>query len=234
MTEKKKQCFVIGPIGDHKSPDRVHADKLLKEIIKPTFRTNFKDFTVVRADTIAQPGMIDSQVISALIDAELVVADLTTRNANAFYELGIRHMLQKPVIHVYKRGERIPFDVQPYRAIEFAYDEKSDITQAKSALRKAVVQVLSPDFHIENPVTRSRAMIKMQERIAAEKESLAALAMSEQMPIAHLQGMIQTAHTGSHNASPATLARYLELIEQATIRGRTLIERISSVVVKII
>jgi hypothetical protein len=83
----KKLCFIIGPIGAHKSDIRAEADKLLKLIIKPTFLTNFKDYKVVRADEISQPGMVDSQVISSVIDAELVIADLSGRNANAFYEL---------------------------------------------------------------------------------------------------------------------------------------------------
>jgi hypothetical protein len=94
----KKLCFVIGPIGAHKSDIRAEADKLLKLIIKRTFRTHFNDYKVVRADEISQPGMVDSQVISSVIDADLVIADLSTKNANAFYELGIRHLLQKPVM----------------------------------------------------------------------------------------------------------------------------------------
>jgi hypothetical protein len=44
MTEKKL-CFVIGPIGAHKSDDRIHADKLLKLIVKPTFRVNCEHST---------------------------------------------------------------------------------------------------------------------------------------------------------------------------------------------
>ena len=64
------------------------------------------------------------QVITHLIESELVVADITTRNANAFYELGIRHMLQKPIIHMFRRGDHIPADIAPYRAVEFAYSDK--------------------------------------------------------------------------------------------------------------
>src|ERR1039458_4311818 len=108
MASKKRLCFVIGPIGKHESAERVHADRLLRYIIKPTFSTHFKNFQVERADQISRPGMIDSQVISRLIEADLVIADLTTRNANAFYELGIRHLLQMPVIHLYRRGDEIP------------------------------------------------------------------------------------------------------------------------------
>lgn len=169
--DKAKLCFVIGPIGDHKSDDRVHADLLLKKIIRPTFKKHFPEFKVERADDISRPGLIDSQVITNLIEADLVVADLTTRNANAFYELGIRHMLQKPVIHVYRRGDRIPADIAPYRAIEFAYADKWEIRDAKQNLRRAVTQVNASDFYIENPVTRSAGFIRMQQRQPNRKKT---------------------------------------------------------------
>jgi hypothetical protein len=54
MQKKKKHCFVIGPIGKHKSDDRTHADILLRKIIRPTFTKNFKEYQVVRADDIAR------------------------------------------------------------------------------------------------------------------------------------------------------------------------------------
>jgi hypothetical protein len=137
----KKLAFVIGPIGPHKSELRADADRLLKLIVKPTFRTSFKDYKVVRADEISQPGMVDSQVISSIIDADLVIADLSTKNANAFYELGIQHLLQKPVIHMFRRNELPPADIAAYRGIEFDLTEKEDIREAKSALR---TQSLAP------------------------------------------------------------------------------------------
>src|SRR4029077_4166673 len=86
-----KTCFVVGPIGDAGSPTRGHADWLLDEIIQPVFAEHFKDFEVIRSDKIAQPGMIDSEVINHLLDADLVIADLTFQNPNVFYEMGIRH-----------------------------------------------------------------------------------------------------------------------------------------------
>jgi hypothetical protein len=179
----QKLCFVIGPIGRHKSDERAHADRLLKEIIKPTFSKHFRSFKVERADHIARPGMIDSQVITHLIEADLVVADLTTRNANAFYELGIRHMLQKPIIHLFRRGDDIPADVAPYRAVEFAYDDKRDLQDAKIALRKAVTEVLRPGFQIENPVTRSAGFVRMEHAKGLERGHVASMAVALKSPV---------------------------------------------------
>jgi hypothetical protein len=59
--------------------------------------------------------MIDSQIITSLLDAELVIADLSFLNPNAFYEIGIRHMVQKPIIHMFIEGTDLPFDVKPFR-----------------------------------------------------------------------------------------------------------------------
>ena len=85
MPETDKHCFVIGPIGDEASPERIHADWLLKGIILPVFHNHFSDWLVERADTIATPGMISAQIINRLHDVALVIADLSFHNANAFY-----------------------------------------------------------------------------------------------------------------------------------------------------
>jgi hypothetical protein len=63
-----KNCFVVGPIDDEGSAIRGHADWLLDKIIEPVFAEHFKDFDMVRSDKIAQPRMIDSQVINHLLE----------------------------------------------------------------------------------------------------------------------------------------------------------------------
>jgi hypothetical protein len=66
---KSKLCFVIGPIGDENSDIRIHADWLLEQIIEPVM-ADHPDFKVQRADKLSQPGLIDAQVINALLAAE--------------------------------------------------------------------------------------------------------------------------------------------------------------------
>jgi len=77
-TPEHKTTFVIGPIGA-----RLEADWLLEFIIEPLMEQH-PEFKVLRADKIAVPGRIDAQVINHLHDAELVIADLTGHNPNAF------------------------------------------------------------------------------------------------------------------------------------------------------
>src|SRR5687767_3080100 len=112
---KQKVCFVVSPIGDAGTKERIHADWLLDGIINPVFEAHFKDYMVERSDKVKLPGMIDSQVINRLHEAELVIVDMSLRNPNVFYEMGIRHMKRLPIIHMFLAGEDIPFDVKPHR-----------------------------------------------------------------------------------------------------------------------
>ena len=158
-----KTCFVVGPIGDEGSQTRGHADWLLDEIITPIFAEHFKDFELIRSDRITQPGMIDSQVINHLLDADLVIADLSLLNANAFYEIGLRHMERKPIIHMFRAGEVIPFDVKPYRAIPFAFEHPKQRFEARDYLKQAIDAVLAPGYEVENPVTRARGYAQLSQ-----------------------------------------------------------------------
>jgi hypothetical protein len=158
----RRTCFVIGPIGEHGSTDREHADTLFNKIIKPAFDEHLPKYLVVRADHISKPGMLDDQIIGMLVEAKLVIADLTTRNPNAFYEIGVRHVLQKPIINVFRRGERIPADIAAFRAIEVAYDTETEINIARELLTKAIRHTEVRGFAVDNPVTRAPAFTKSQ------------------------------------------------------------------------
>lgn len=160
---ERKTCFVVGPIGGDDSDDRIHADWLLEEIIEPVFAEHFQDFDVTRADKISVPGRIDAQVITHLLESELVIADLTTLNPNAFYEIGIRHTVQKPIIHMHLDGQRIPFDIASFRSIKFEKKRPSDLRVARGLLKDAIAVAIDPSHEIDNPVTFSRGKIQVSE-----------------------------------------------------------------------
>jgi hypothetical protein len=173
---EKKLCFVIGPIGDPKtSPDvRRHADWLFQGIIKPVFARYFSDEfdAPVRADEIAAPGIIHTQIIQRLFEAPLVIADLSLHNANAFYELAIRHMISLPTIHMYQKDLKPPFDVAPHRAIPFARDDYVELERAQADLKSAIDEVLKPGFVVENPITHARGVIDLDQRASPDQRVL--------------------------------------------------------------
>lgn len=156
-TPEHKTTFVIGPIGA-----RLEADWLLEFIIEPLMEQH-PEFKVLRADKIAVPGRIDAQVINHLHDAELVIADLTGHNPNAFYEIGIRHMIPKPIIHMIQEGTKLPFDVNPQRTIFYARTKPAQIKRAREELSAHVTAVLAPEFVLDNPVTAARGRLQFEE-----------------------------------------------------------------------
>lgn len=88
----KKICFVI--MGFHKKTDYVTGktydlDKTYHNMIKPTVEK--LNYICIRADEVVHTGYIDKYMYQLLVHADLVIADLTTLNPNALYELGIRH-----------------------------------------------------------------------------------------------------------------------------------------------
>jgi len=172
MPKTDKNCFVIGPIGDDASPERIHADWLLKGIILPVFDKDFSDWTVQRADTIPTPGMISAQIINRLHDVALVIADLSFHNANAFYEMSIRHKVGKPIIHMIRKGEKIPFDVIPHRAILFSHVHPDDHEQAKKALSAAVTEAIKPGFEPDNPIMHARGRLELEQKATPEMKVL--------------------------------------------------------------
>jgi hypothetical protein len=170
---KSKLCFVIGPVGEEESDARIHADWLLELIIEPVFdEAHFPEFRVERADKLPEPGLIGTQIIDRLLNAELVIADLSFLNPNVFYEIGIRHMVQQPIIHMQLSDQKLPFDVNSYRSIKFSRKKPRDLTEARDALRAQVAAVLHPAYQVENPVTYTRGRIILEQRATDQERVL--------------------------------------------------------------
>ena len=109
-------------------------------------------------------------MIHKLLTAEIVIADLTGLNPNVFYEIGIRHMAQKPIIHMHETGQKIPFDVSLYRSIQFSRLRPKDIRAAQIALVQAIDHALAPDHQVENPVTNVRGRIELEQTATPEQK----------------------------------------------------------------
>jgi hypothetical protein len=154
--EKQKSCFVVGPIGALGTEVRRGADWLLRGIIRPVLSAEPFNYDVKRADEYADPVNITDQVINAISDADLVVADLTGHNPNAFYELAFRHTEQKPVVHMIRDGEEIPFDIKDYRAVKYRLEDFEDHQKARRDLAAQVKAVEAPGYTVSNPIIKAR------------------------------------------------------------------------------
>ena len=112
---KKKTCFVIMGFGEktdfQSNPQRVlDLNRTFEDIIQPAVTESGVE--CIRADTIIHSTVIDKPMYEQLLDADLVIADLSTSNANALYELGVRHALRPyTTIVIAEQGFAFPFDI---------------------------------------------------------------------------------------------------------------------------
>lgn len=167
----KKICFVISPIGEEGTETRERSDQVLKHIItEPVKQLGYE---VIRADKISEPGIITTQIIEHIVDAELVIADLTEKNPNVFYELAVRHAIRKPLVQIIKKGEIIPFDVAATRIIQFDLHNLDSAASAKEEILSQVKSLEAGNSEVYNPISVSLDLKVLKESGNIEERSLA-------------------------------------------------------------
>lgn len=169
--QQTKTCFVISPIGDPTTDIRKRADQILDHVITPALAGLGYDIT--RADKIAEPGMISSQVIQHVLNDHLVIADLTGHNPNVFYELALRHAARKPLVQLIQLGEKIPFDVANMRTILIDHRDLDSVATAKIAIREQVSTMENSTNAIETPIVAALQLQSLRASDKPEDRSLA-------------------------------------------------------------
>jgi len=136
-------CFVMMPFGSW-------SDRYYQEIYVPAIKE--AGYEPVRADELFTTGSVMEQVWDQISKAKVLLADLTDKNPNVFYELGLAHAARKPVIFSAARVEDVPFDLRHLRVI--IYDIREP--EWAATLRKYVTDYLKnaskePEKSIPHP-----------------------------------------------------------------------------------
>ena len=108
--ENKPSVFVLMPFDPE-------FDSIYDGVIKSGLES--AGLSVKRADDIQNQRNILRDVFDGIFNSDLIVADLTNLNPNVFYELAIAHAVRKPVILLTQNIDEVPFDLKPYRLIEY-------------------------------------------------------------------------------------------------------------------
>lgn len=98
-------AFVILPFVER---DPKHPKGFFQEVLRSLITPATKDFRLKTANRQGS-DMIQSTIINDLIEADLVIADLTEHNPNVMFELGVRIALEKPVVLMKAEGTGPPF-----------------------------------------------------------------------------------------------------------------------------
>jgi tetratricopeptide (TPR) repeat protein len=189
-------CFVLMPFG--KKSDAAGAqidfDAVYRDVIAPAVRA--AGMEPLRADEEVTGGIIHKPMFERLILCEYAVADLTTANANVFYELGVRHAVRPwATVSLFAGTSRLPFDVAMLRALPYAIGADGLPAEAEAArdalaerLRAALTEPAAdspiyqlvenfPDVdHTKTDVFRDRVNIAagIKERLATARQSKSA------------------------------------------------------------
>jgi hypothetical protein len=156
-TTPKKKCFVVMGFGtktDFQQQKTYDLDKTYRIIIKKAVEE--AGLECIRADDVLHAGIIDKPMYELLLGADVVVADLSTSNANAIYELGVRHALRPhTTIVIAEKNFKFPFDLG--HLLIRSYIHRGDVIDAEEAdtareeLKKAI-QGLADKKDADSPV----------------------------------------------------------------------------------
>jgi len=159
MNGDKKSCFVVMGFGEktdfQSNPQRVlNLNKTYEFIIEPAVKE--AGLECVRADQIIHSSVIDKPMYEKLLDADVVVADLSTSNANAIYELGVRHALRpNTTIVMAENNFSFPFDLGHISILKYEHLGKTigfeEVLRVKDALKQKVAELANKQ-EVDSPV----------------------------------------------------------------------------------
>jgi CheY-like chemotaxis protein len=112
---KGRKCFVLMPF-------RKEFDAIYEDVVQPLLRNNGIDCR--RADEIYGVADVMDDILAGIAEADFLIAELTSRNPNVFYELGLAHAFNKPVILMVQDIESVPFDLKQRRCIVYTADHR--------------------------------------------------------------------------------------------------------------
>jgi hypothetical protein len=207
-----KDCFVVMPFGPKyvveireppKEPNAppgepvakfelVDFDKIYQGIIGPAAEAAGLNCT--RSDEISEAGNIQREMISRIIKADVVIVDITSQNANVFYELGIRHSFRRTTTVVVRRaGTIIPFNINGMRSVEYSDRTPEDQEKSRVRITKAIQSsfngkdVDSLIYTLFSDINVSRYSAPIMER---RKETRCIKGMSRKRYVGYITGSI--------------------------------------------
>jgi MAP3K TRAFs-binding domain len=164
--DSRQRCFVVMGFGiktDLATGRKLDLDKSYRLLIKPAVEE--ADLECIRADEIRHSGIIDVPMYRELLTADFVVADLSTANPNALYELGIRHALRpRTTVVISENKLQYPFDLNHVLITSYThlgdaidYDEVVRFRKVLSEMMRAVKAAKEPDSPVYTFIKGLRA-----------------------------------------------------------------------------
>lgn len=217
MRHKQKVCFVVMGFGkktDYESGRLLDLDATYEAIIYPAVEAS--GYRCIRANEILHSGVIDVKMYEMLLRADLVVADISTGNVNAVYELGVRHALRpySTIVMKEKHG-RLHFDLD--HTATFMYEHLGEDIGNREAKRAQadlceLIKAVSVDPRPDSPVYTYIPSLKQPAFTDEEFEEVLADAEETQENFSSLlTGAEEAADASDHGEAARKFKALLEM-----------------------
>lgn len=105
------------PIAEHSDYDNGHFNRVYEHLIKPACQK--AGYKAIRADDSKASHMIMFDILKKIIECDMAICDLSSKNANVFYELGLRQAFNKKTILITDGLTTTPFDITGFRYVQY-------------------------------------------------------------------------------------------------------------------
>ncbi len=132
-------CFILMPFVEDLAP--VYTDHI-KSVIENA------GLTALRADDLFSASTIIEDIWKSILRARLIIADVTGKNPNVFYELGIAHTLGKDVIIITQSIQDVPFDIAHWRVLSYSFTPRG-MNEFEEHLSKTINVILRKEQPVQ-------------------------------------------------------------------------------------
>ena len=129
---QSKTCFVIMPISDADGYEPGQFDRVYNYIIKPACEK--AGFAATRADKTSKTNYIVIDILKQIINSDMAICDLSSRNSNVFFELGLRQAFNLKTVLIKDTKTPRSFDISGLRCID--YDENLRVDNVEKVIEQ--------------------------------------------------------------------------------------------------
>lgn len=135
---EREKCFVMMPISDQGDYPKGHFQKVYEQIFQPAIED--AGYEAYRVDENAISDRIIDKIFNAIQDCPMALCDLSNRNPNVLYELGLRQAYDKPVVLVQDEKTEKIFDVSGISTVFYKSDRVfENVIDARKRISKAIL-----------------------------------------------------------------------------------------------
>lgn len=166
-----KICFVVMPIGEYGSSTYKHYLEVYEDLFIPAIKK--AGYIPKRADEEKSCNVIQCDIVQKIIDSDMVLCDLSGKNPNVLYELGIRQAFDLPVVLVQEQGTGRIFDISIIRTID--YDQNMNNRRLKlgiDAISDAIEKTSKETSGINSIIKFINIEKKLKEKSTSDKETI--------------------------------------------------------------